>query len=62
MSTYESNLYGEPLGYQPVEFLDIPPICSLVEAPVLDEQRLRPRADDCRRPGRARGIRVRSRE
>jgi len=26
MSAYEPSLFVEPLGYQPVEFLDIPPM------------------------------------
>jgi hypothetical protein len=34
MSTYEPTHFVEPLGYQPVEFLDIPPIGELMEADV----------------------------
>ncbi|HET8929366.1 MAG TPA: hypothetical protein VFN21_01790 [Acidimicrobiales bacterium] len=26
MATYEPAVYVDPLGYQPVEFLDIPPM------------------------------------
>jgi hypothetical protein len=48
MSTYEPALSVEPLGYQPVEFLDIPPMHEPVEAPTRDEQRPRPRANGCR--------------
>ena len=62
MSTYEPALSVEPLGYQPVEFLDIPPMRELVEPPALDEQRPRPRGNACRWTGRALGIRVRSRD
>ena len=63
MSKYEPNLFVEPLGYQPVEFLDIPPMYDPVEAPAARRAttrgRVRTIADGA---GRARGIRVRSRE
>jgi hypothetical protein len=31
MSKYQSNRFVEPLGYQAVEFLDIPPMYESVE-------------------------------
>jgi hypothetical protein len=40
MSKYGTSPSGEPFGYQPVEFLDIPPMHEPAEAPVLDERRL----------------------
>lgn len=33
MPTYEPSLFVEPLGYQPVEFLDIPPMSESRESP-----------------------------
>jgi hypothetical protein len=47
MSTYEPTLFVEPLGYQPAEFLDIPPMRELVEAPAVEEQRPRSLAHGC---------------
>ena len=56
MSTYRSSLSGEPFGYQPVEFLDIPPMHELAEARALDERQLmtRPITPAGRRPHGAR--------
>ena len=33
MSSYEPTTFVEPLGYQPVEFLDIPPMDDTYELP-----------------------------
>jgi hypothetical protein len=38
MSPYEPTLFVEPLGYQPVEFLDIPPMHEGVEAEAVDKR------------------------
>jgi hypothetical protein len=50
---YEPSLFVEPLGYQPLEFLDIEPMHERLEADLLYEQlRLMERA--ARRPCGAR--------
>jgi hypothetical protein len=45
MSTYEPTLFVEPIGYQPVEFLDIPPMHELLDTAAVDEQRPKPPLD-----------------
>ena len=34
MAAYEPAVYVDPLGYQPVEFLDIPPMVESPEPPM----------------------------
>jgi hypothetical protein len=47
MSKYEPTLFVERLGYQPVEFLDIPPMHDPVEAESADDRRWGPAVGGC---------------
>jgi hypothetical protein len=38
MSPYEPAFFVEPLGYQPVEFLDIPPIHEAAETDAVEKR------------------------
>ena len=48
MYTYEPTFFVEPIGYQPVEFLDMPPILEQIDTARGDDQRPRHPPDVCR--------------
>ena len=50
MSTHRTSPFVEPLGYQPVEFLDLPPMAETSAAPSPDAGRRRQRSGSPPRP------------